>query len=142
MKNIFLDLSVISEFLSDNTLMTEAAASILTLAELKQLKVYVTPFHYCTLYSKFQRLSGHRKILEKLRKLKMITRVIKVNNKIIAHALNSDLDDFGNALQYVTATGNKKIDAIVTNDIRSYGQTRIALFTPESFLAAFWNTRK
>ena len=142
MKNIFLDLGVISDFLSDNSRQTEATASILTLAELKQIKVYVTPFHYGGLYSKYARTSGHRKIMEKLRKLNMITRTMKVSGKIIDHALNSGLDNFGTALQYHTATGSKKIDAIVTNHIQEYGNPGPALFTPETFLSAYWDTRK
>ena len=142
MKNIFLDLGVITDFLNDNSRQTEATASILTLAELKQIKVYVTPFHYCVLYSKFQKTSGHKKILEKLRKLKMITRVMKATNKVIAQALNSALDDFGLALQYHTARGSKKIDAIVTNQVREYGNTGISIFTPETFLTAYWNTKR
>ena len=142
MKNIFLDLGVITEFLSDNSRQTEATASILTLAELKQIKVYMSPFHYCVLYSKFLKPSGHKKILEKLRKLKMITRVMKATNKVVEQSLNSALNNFGIALQYHTARGSKKIDAIVTNQLQEYGNSGIALFTPETFLTAYWNTRK
>ena len=80
--------------------------------------------------------------MDKLRKLNMITRTMKVSGKIINHALNSDLDDFGASLQYFTATGRGKIDAIVTNEIKGYGKSRIALFTPESFLSAYWDTGK
>jgi predicted nucleic acid-binding protein len=141
MKNIFLDSGVITEFLTDNTRQTESATAILTLAELKQIKVFVTPFLYSNLYCRFVKSEGHKKMVEKLRKLRTITRTMKMNNKIINQALNSDIENLDMALQYFTARGLKKIDAIITNEVQAYGHSKIALFTPESFLSAYWDAR-
>jgi predicted nucleic acid-binding protein len=141
MKNVFLDTGVIVEFLSDKSRLTESTSAILTLAELKQLKVYVTPFLYNTLYCQFSKTDGHKKMIDKLRKLNAIARTLKVNKKIIAEALNSDLEHFDAALQYYTARTNKNIDLIVTNDAAVYGKSKIALFSPDAFLSGFWDKK-
>jgi predicted nucleic acid-binding protein len=140
MKSVFLDSGVIVDFMNDRTRQTEATASILTLAELKQLKVFVSPLLFSELYSEFAGEAGHKKVIDKLRKLKSITRPLKMNSKIISQALNAELENFEISLHYSIARSNKKIEAIVTNDIRDYGDSKIALFTPETFLMAYWNS--
>lgn len=142
MKNIFLDSGLISEFLTDDSSQTEAITTILTLAEEKRIKVYVSPFLYSDLHKKFNSIYGNDKLAGTLRKLNMIVRTARVNNKIIKQALHSDVNDFRTGLEYFTARGNKKINAIITNDPAAYYQAKIALFTPEIFLTTLWNTNE
>ncbi len=134
MKSIFLDTDVLIEFLSDETPQAEFTTAILTLAEQKQLKVFVSPLLYADLYNRFLPMEGHKKLIGKLRKLNLITRALRVNNKIIKQAINSDFENFDTGLKYYTAKTNKKIEAIITNNVAAYGHSKIALFTPETYL--------
>ncbi len=134
MKNIFLDSDVITEFLSDENTQTEFTTAILTLAEQKQIKVFVSPLLYSNLYNRFLNQEGHKKLIGKFRKISMITRSLRINSKILKQAINSDNENFDTVLNYYIAKNNKKIEAIVTNNIDAYGHSKIALFTPETYL--------
>lgn len=139
MKKVFLDSGVIIEFLTDITPQTDFITAILTLAEEKQIKVFISPFNYIELYNRYKFKEGHKKILDKLRKLDLITRSLRVNNKIIRQALNSDFKSFDTSLDYSIARGNKKIDAIITNNVDNYAHSKIAVFTPETYLTTLQN---
>jgi predicted nucleic acid-binding protein len=139
MKKVFLDSDVIIEFLTDLTARSEFITAILTLAEEKHIKVFISPFIYSELYSRYKYKDGHKKIIEKLRKLDMISRSLRVNNKIIRQALNADFNDFDTSLNYYIVRGNKKIDAIVTNHVENYANSKITIFTPETYLTTLRN---
>ena len=140
MKCIFLDSDVILDFLRESSPQSDFTTTILTLAEQKQIKVFVSPLLYGDLYNLFVQKEGHKKMIEKLRNLNSLARSLRINNKIIKQALNSDLNHFGVSLQYFTARGYKKIEAIVTNRTEAYGHTKIAVFTPETYLVTIWNS--
>lgn len=139
MKRVFLDFSVIIEFLTDLTPQTDFVTAILTLAEEKRIKVYISPFTYIELYNRYRFKEGHKKIMDKLRKIELVTRSLRVNNKIIKQALNADFSSFDTSLNYFIVRGNKKIDAIVTGNTDQYAHSKIAVFTPETYLITLRN---
>ena len=139
MKNIFLDSGIILDFLTNDSSQTDAITTILTLAEEKRIKVFVSPFLFSDLYNRFFNKENRKKFTEKLRKLHVIVRSSRINNKTIRQALNSDINDFRISLEYYSARGIKKTDAIITHDTSAYGQSKIALFTPALFLTTLWN---
>ena len=141
MNKVFIDSGVIIEFLTDLTPQTDFVTAILTLAEEKRIKVYVSPFIYIELYNRYKFTEGHKRILEKLRKLELITKSLRVNNKIIKQALNADFVSFDTSLNYYIVRGNKKIDAIVTDNVDNYSHSKVAIFTPETYLTTLRNIK-
>ena len=139
MKKIFLDSGVIIEFLTDPAPQTDFITAILTLAEEKRIKVSISPFTYIELYNRYKFKEGHKRIIDKLRKLDLITKSLRVNSKIIKLALNADFKSFETSLDYYIVRGNKKIDAIITNNVDNYTHSKIAIFTPETYLTTLQN---
>ena len=68
-----------------------------------------------------------------LRKLRLITRVLTVNEKIIDLALASTFTDFEDAIQYFAAA-EWELDAIVTRNRRDYKASKIAIVNAEECL--------
>jgi predicted nucleic acid-binding protein len=68
-----------------------------------------------------------------LRNLRLITRVLTVDEKIIDLALASTFADFEDAIQYFAAS-EWDLEAIVTRNRRDYKASRIAIVTAEECL--------
>jgi predicted nucleic acid-binding protein len=68
-----------------------------------------------------------------LRKLRLITRVLTVNEKIIDLALASTFTDFEDAIQYFAAA-EWELDAIVTRNRRDYKASKIPIVNAEECL--------
>ncbi|HWN42169.1 MAG TPA: PIN domain-containing protein [Thermoanaerobaculia bacterium] len=68
-----------------------------------------------------------------LRKLRLVTRVLMVDEKIIDLALASTFTDFEDAIQYFAAA-EWELDAIVTRNRRDYKASKIAIVSAEECL--------
>ena len=69
-----------------------------------------------------------------LRKLKLIVKVISLDDKIIGLSLNdSDFKDYEDALQYYSALENGN-DMIITRNLKDFQKSKIPALTAEQFL--------
>jgi hypothetical protein len=59
--------------------------------------------------------------------------VISVNAKEVDLALNSEMSDFEDALQYFTAM-NSKIGFIITRNVRDYKNPKLIVQTPQEYI--------
>ena len=55
----------------------------------------------------------------------------------VIRALNSEFNDFEDALQNFAAVKSGDIDAIITRNIKDYHKSEIGVFTPENYLKSF-----
>jgi len=68
-----------------------------------------------------------------LRKLRVIVRVLPVNDQVVDLALSSAFIDLEDALHYYTAV-TQGVDAIVTRNNRDYRSTKLPVFNAEQCL--------
>mgnify|MGYP003336931676 FL=1 len=66
-------------------------------------------------------------------KLKTLVTVLPVNDKIIALALESDFNDFEDAIQYHVARENN-INTLLTRNLRDFKKSQIVILTAQQFL--------
>ena len=66
--------------------------------------------------------------------------ILKVDSDIVKSALNSDFKDFEDSIQYFAAQEHKKVDCIITRNIKDYKDSSLPVMTPETFLITFENT--
>ena len=83
---------------------------------------------------------GIEKAKENLRKLRIIVDVISVNAKEVDLALNSELSDFEDALQYFTALDGK-IEFIITRNVRDYKNPKLIVQTPQQYIEGLNNKK-
>jgi hypothetical protein len=69
-----------------------------------------------------------------LRKLRLIVKILPLNDKIIGLALNDDtFSDFEDALQYFTALENGK-EMIISRNLNDFKNSKIPTFTAKQFI--------
>jgi predicted nucleic acid-binding protein len=134
MTDLFIDTDVIIDFLLDRKPFSREAAIIFTLIEQKKLRGYSSSLTFSNLYYVLRKIESHNKVISKLDSLSKLVGILKVEEKTIKNALASGFPDFEDSIQYYSAIDNKKIDVIITRNIRDYKKSNIPVMTPGDFL--------
>lgn len=134
MTDLFIDTDVIIDFLIDRKPFSREAAIIFTLIEQKKLRGYSSSLTFSNLYYVLRKIESHNKVISKLESLSKLVGILKVEEKTIKNALTSGFPDFEDSIQYFSAIDNKKIDVIITRNIRDYKKSIIPVMTPGDFL--------
>jgi len=137
MERLFIDTDVIIDFLIDRKPYSNDAAKIFSLIDQRKIKGCVSSLSFSNLYYVLRKVGSHKKVITSLQNLSEFVDILKVDSEIIKSALVSDFKDFEDSIQYFTALENKKIDFIITRNIRDFRETSLPVMTPETFLATF-----
>lgn len=110
---------------------------LFTLADKKQLTLYVSALTFANTYYILSQLLKAEKTKRILRKLKLIVQVLSLNEKIIGLSLNdNDFKDYEDAIQYFTALENGT-NVIITRNLKDFQKAKIPVMTPAQFLSTF-----
>ncbi|MGB8491540.1 MAG: PIN domain-containing protein [Bacteroidales bacterium] len=134
MNDLFIDADVIIDFLIDRKPHSREAAAIFTLIEQKKIKGHASSLTFSNLYYVLRKIESHNKVKAKLESLSQIFGILKVEERTIKDALASDFPDFEDSIQYFSALGSKKIDIIITRNIKDYKKSDIPVMTPGDYL--------
>jgi len=134
MTDIFIDTDVIIDFLIDREPHSREAAIIFTLIEQKKLKGYVSSLTFSNLYYVLRKIESHNKVIAKLDSISRLLTILKVDQQIIKFAIASGFPDFEDSIQYNCALDYKKIDVLITQNIKDYKGSQIHLMTPAVYL--------
>jgi predicted nucleic acid-binding protein len=134
MTDLFIDTDVIIDFLIDRKPYSREAAIIFSLIEQKKLKGYASSLTFSNLYYVLRKFESHTKVISKLDSISTILTILKVDEHIIKKALASGLPDFEDSIQYFSAIENRKIDVIITRNIKDYKKSHISILTPGDYL--------
>ena len=132
-RTLFVDSDVILDVLEKREPFYDYSAQILTLGDEKKVQLFTTSLVIANVYYIMRKHLGIQKAKENLRKLRIIVNVMSVNEKEVDLALNSELSDFENALQYFTALNNK-IDFIITRNTKDYKNPKLIVQTPQEYI--------
>ena len=139
-KVLFVDSDVILDVLEKRDLFYEYSAQILSLGDEKKVKLVTTSLAFANIYYLLRKHLGIEKAKESLRKLRIIVDVISVNAKEVDLALNSELSDFEDALQYFTALDGK-IEFIITRNVCDYKNPKLIVQTPQQYIEGLNNKK-
>ncbi len=78
-------------------------------------------------------MTSNASALKSLRKLKTFVNILPIDDKVIEQSLNSDFNDFEDAIQYFTAVNNG-LTLLLTRNKRDYKKSKISVLTAEEFL--------
>ena len=134
MTDIFIDTDVIIDFLIDREPHSREAAIIFTLIEQKKLKGYVSSLTFSNLYYILRKIESHNKVIAKLDSISRLLTILKVDQQIIKLAIASEFPDFEDSIQYNCALDYKKIDVLITRNIKDYKGSQIPVMTPAVYL--------
>jgi predicted nucleic acid-binding protein len=134
MTNIFIDTDIIVDFLIDRKPFSREAAIIFTLIDRKKLKGYVSSLTFSNLFYVLRKIESQKKVISKLDSLSKLLTVLKVDDQNIRDAIDSGFPDFEDSIQYYCALDCKKVEAIITRNIKDYKNSSLPILTPGDFL--------
>jgi predicted nucleic acid-binding protein len=134
MTDIFIDTDVIIDFLIDREPHSREAAIIFTLIEQRKLKGFVSSLTFSNLYYVLRKIESHNKVIAKLDSISRLLTILKVDQQTIKYAIESGFPDFEDSIQYKCALDYKKIDVLITRNIKDYKGSEIPVMTPADYL--------
>ena len=137
MTDLFIDTDVILDFLTDRQPFSREAAQVFSLIDNKKAKGYTSALCYSNLFYVLSKYAPHKKVINMLIELSELVGILKVDNDIIKASLASDFEDFEDAIQYYTPQEFKRIDVIITRNIKDFKKSSLPVMTPETYMKTF-----
>lgn len=137
MQNILIDTDVILDFFFDRKPFSDDAAKILSLCESKQINGFITSVIISNVYYILRKTATHVRVIENLKQLIEIVETVTANKEVILKSLNSNFNDFEDAIQNFSAEISGEVDIIITRNVKDYKNSALAVFTPENYLKFF-----
>ena len=133
MIKLFVDSDVILDLLAQREPHFIHAARLFTLIDQNKIAAYTSPLIFANLHYLLKKQSSNVSALKSLRKLKTLINILPVDERVIEQSLNSEFNDFEDAIQYFTAVNNG-ITLIITRNKTDYKRSKIDVLTAEEFL--------
>ncbi|PKP40671.1 MAG: DNA-binding protein [Bacteroidetes bacterium HGW-Bacteroidetes-12] len=134
MQLVFVDTDVLIDFLTNREPFSSFAAELFSLAEQKEISIYITSLSFSNAYYVLRKFGTHEKIISKLKEIRLLTKLLEVNKTSVDLALASNFNDFEDALQYYSVIQHGKITTILTKNTKDYRHSDFPVLTPETYL--------
>jgi len=134
MKTILIDLNIILDYLQDRD-GCEKAGELFAKCFQGKLKGYVCAHEITTLaYFLGKTRKNRTENMKIISRILQIFDVIEIDKTILEKAVLSNITDFEDAV-IVESAKEKKIDSIITRNIKDFKNSQIPAVTPEEYLA-------
>jgi len=133
MKKIFIDSDIILDLLAKREPHYIYSAKLFTLIDQQKFIAYTSPIVFANLHYLLKKSASNSSALKNLRKLKTFINILPVDERVIEQSLNSEFNDFEDAIQYFTAVNNG-IKLLLTRNKVDYKKSKIPIATAEEFL--------
>ncbi len=134
MKRIFVDTNIVIDLLSRREPFFEEAAELFSLADKKQVELSVSSLTIANTSYALLRQMDSKKAKSVLRKLRLILKILTLDDKIIGLALNDDnFSDFEDGLQYFTAIEDEQ-ELIITRNLKDFKNSKLPTMTAKQFI--------
>lgn len=134
MKKLFLDTNIILDLLQERHPFYTEAASIFSLADKNEIVLSASSLSFSNANYILLQSNKYDEVKQMLRKIKVIIKVLSLDDKIVELALNdNDFKDFEDGLQYFTALEDG-VDVIITRNLKDYKKARIPVMTADQYL--------
>jgi predicted nucleic acid-binding protein len=136
MDDLFVDTDIILDLLAKREPYYPYAAELFSLADSGKINIYVTPIIITNIHYILRKAVGKDKTIKSLLKLKLLVKILAVDEKIVELALTSDFNDFEDAVQYYTARENN-IPILLTRNKKDFKKAGIVIMTAEEYIKVF-----
>lgn len=134
MKKLFVDTNILIDLLSRREPFYEEAAELFSLADRKQIELSVSSLTIANTTYTLMRQMDSNKAKSVLRKLRLILKILPLDDKIIGLALNDDnFSDFEDCLQYFTAIEDER-ELIITRNLKDFKNSKLPTMTARQFI--------
>ena len=133
MNKAFIDTDVILDFMIAREPFALDAARIFSLSEKKEISICTTGLVFSNAYYVLRKLGTHKKVIEKLTQLARLIDIIGLHKTAVRQALESEFNDFEDALQHYAAL-SENVRIIITRNTKDYRHSELAVLTPDQYL--------
>lgn len=135
---LLVDTNVLLDVLAYREPHYEASARVWTLAERGDVESFISSISFNNVYYIIRKAAGRAKAREALQSLRDVFDWVAPDRSIINQAIDSDCDDFEDAVQFHSAV-RVGADYLVTRDPGGFPRSGPAIVTPSEFLALLAN---
>lgn len=136
---IFVDSDVIIDFLIDRQPHVVSSSKIFDLCDKSLISIFTSSLCINNVHYVVKKIIGDRKAREVISELLDLIDVLDVSVDDLQSALKSDFKDFEDAIQHSVALKEKGLKSIVTRNTKDYKNSKIAIFTPDTFIKMIEN---
>jgi predicted nucleic acid-binding protein len=136
MKQILLDTNIALDLLARRMPFYNDAAELFSLAYKKIIRLSLSSLSLANIHYVITKFKPEQETRKILRNLIIMVQVLSLDDKIADLALNSDFNDFEDAIQYFTAIENDQ-ELIVTRKMSGYRESKIPVMTAREFIESF-----
>jgi predicted nucleic acid-binding protein len=140
MMRIFIDTDVILDLLLAREPFVPGATRLFLLIQDSKIEGFVSPLIFSNLFYVLRKKLSGPEALAALRKLRLLTHVLPIDEETIDLALASSFTDFEDAIQYYAALP-QNLDAIVTRNKEDYRPAKLPILTAEECIGLFHSRR-
>lgn len=132
-EKVYLDSDIIIDFFYERKNFYKESAEVIANIENSKINGYVSSLIVWNIYYLLNKFLGENEARQKIRKFRLLVNIISVDEKIIDLALNSNIKDFEDSIQYYAAK-SKKIDIFLTRNKKDYPKNDISIMDCKEYL--------
>ncbi len=133
MKQILLDTNIALDLLARRMPFYNDAAELFSMADKKTINLSISALSLANIHYVIIKFKPEQETRKILRNLLILLQVLSLDAKIADLALNSDFNDFEDAIQYFTAIENNQ-ELIITRNMSGYRKSNIPVMTAREFI--------
>lgn len=138
MTKVFLDTNILLDVIAKREPFFDPAARIWTLAEQNSLDAHISAISFNNIYYIVRKAENHARAIKALRMLRDIFSSVAPDQRILDQALDSDIKDFEDAIQYFSAH-HARVEYLITRNPDDFPSGSLAILTASEFMAT-WKT--
>ena len=131
---VFIDSDIILDILANREPFYKPAALLFSLIEKGKIDGYTSPIVFSNVHYVLRKRVSKKTTIDSLRYLKSLIQILPLDQRAIELALDSDFNDFEDAIQYFCAEQNN-INYIITRNKIDYKKAEITVLTAKEFLS-------
>jgi predicted nucleic acid-binding protein len=128
MKKVFLDTNIIVDLIADRKPFSKFAIEIFKNAEEKKINLFTSSYSIATTHYLLKKYLEEKNLSDVLFNLLDYLTVVPVNVDVLKKALRSKHKGFEDAIQILCASSVKKMDCIVTRNVKNFRDSEILDF--------------
>ena len=131
---VLVDTNVLLDVLGRREPHCRSSAQVWTLAERGEIRAFVSAISYNNVYYIIRRAESKEAARRAMLSLRDVFDSVAPDAKIINQAIDSDCDDFEDAIQFHSAV-RVGAQVLITRNPKDFPPSAMAIATPEEFLA-------
>ncbi|MDX2430670.1 MAG: PIN domain-containing protein [Bacteroides sp.] len=128
MRKLFLDTNILLDLLAKRMDFYDEAARLFLLAEEGELALTVSALTIVNTHYVLRKHIPEQKTRGVIRDIRLLVKVLPLDERLLGITLNSDLDDYEDAIQYHTALEYQQ-EFIITRNLKDFKRSKLPVMT-------------